>query len=63
MIARRGRMAAEAIARQGRYNGPPPIGYSFKDSVLVPVPHEIEIVRRVFAEFAGGRGYSEIARG
>ena len=62
MIARRGRMAAEAIARQGRYNGPPPTGYRFQDSVLVPVPHEVEIVRRVFSEFAGGRGYSVIAR-
>jgi site-specific DNA recombinase len=62
MIARRGRMAAEAIARRGRYNGPPPTGYRFEDSVLVPVPHEVEIVRRVFSEFAGGRGFSEIAR-
>jgi site-specific DNA recombinase len=63
MIARRGRMAAEAIARQGRYNGPRPTGYRFEDSLLVPVPHEVEIVHRVFSEYAGGRGFSEIARG
>jgi site-specific DNA recombinase len=62
MIARRGRMAAEAIARQGRYNGPRPTGYRFEESRLVPVPHEVEILRRVFSEYAGGRGFSEIAR-
>jgi len=62
MIARRGRMAAEAIARQGRYNGPRPTGYRFEGSGLVPVPHEVEIVRRVFAGFNAGGGYSALAR-
>ena len=62
MIARRGRMAAEAVARQGRYNGARPTGYRFSKSGLVPVAHEVEVVRRIFAEFIAGRGYSQLAR-
>ena len=62
-IAERNRMAASALHRHGRYNGPAPIGYSFEDALLVVVPHEAEIVRRIFAEYVGGRNLSEIARG
>lgn len=62
-IAERNRMAASALYRHGRYNGPAPIGYRFEDGLLVEVRHEAEIVRRIFAEYVGGRNLSEIARG
>ncbi len=62
LIARRGRMAADAIAHQGRYNGPRPLGYRFEDGLLVPVAKEALIVRRIFTEFISGRGYSQVAR-
>ncbi len=62
-IIGRTRMAAEAIAREGRYNGPPPTGYDFDDDHLLQlVPHEVVIVRRIFDEFTAGNGYTVIAR-
>jgi DNA invertase Pin-like site-specific DNA recombinase len=62
-IIGRNRMAAEAIAREGRYNGPRPTGYTFDEHHrLQPVPHEVQIVRRVFAEFCAGQGFTAIAK-
>lgn len=62
-IAERNRMAATALHRQGRYNGPAPLGYRFESGQLVVVEHEAAVVRRIFAEFLAGRSLSEIARG
>lgn len=62
-IAERNRMAATALHRQGRYNGPAPIGYRFEDALLVVIPGEAGVVRRIFAEYVGGRNLSQIARG
>ncbi len=62
-IIGRTRMAADAIAREGRYNGPRPTGYTFDDDhLLQPVPHEVEIIRRIFAEYRAGQGYTAIAK-
>lgn len=62
-IIGRTRMAAAAIAREGRYNGPRPTGYSFDDDhLLQPVAHEVEIIRRIFSEFLAGQGYTAIAK-
>jgi site-specific DNA recombinase len=61
-IAERTRRAAVSIFRQGRYNGPRPLGYKFAGGNLAPVPHEVEIVRRIHFAFVQGQGYSSIAR-
>ncbi len=61
-IAERNRMAAAALLRAGRYNGPPPLGYRFVDGTLVIVEREAEIVRRIFAEFVAGNTLSQISR-
>lgn len=61
-IAERTRAAAAAIHREGRYNGPAPLGYRFAAGVLVVVEHEAELVRRIFAECLAGRSLSAIAR-
>lgn len=42
--------------------GPPPYGYRWVDSELVPVSGEVEIVRRIFAESIAGRSQVAIAR-
>jgi len=62
-IAERGREAAAAMARQGRYNGPRPCGYRFDDDArLVIVEHEVPIVRRIVAEFLAGSSRRQITR-
>jgi site-specific DNA recombinase len=61
-IIGRARMTAKAIAREGRYNGPPPTGYGFVDHHLVASPAEVVVVNRVFAEFLAGTGVSQICR-
>lgn len=61
-IRERTRAAAAKLHRDGRYNGPPVYGYTFTASQLVPCEHEAAIVRRIFAEFTGGRNLSQIAR-
>lgn len=62
-IAERNKRAAVALFRQGRYNGPAPMGYRFEAGYLVPVDNEIPIIRRIFSEFIAGRSYSDIVRG
>lgn len=59
----RGKLGASGMFRAGRYNGPAPLGYRFADGRLLVVQHEAAIVRRIFAEFTGGRNLSAIARG
>jgi hypothetical protein len=55
-------MAAEGIARAGRYNGPPPQGFIFDDGRLTSVPLEVAVVDRIYSAFLAGHGYSRIAR-
>jgi site-specific DNA recombinase len=59
----RTRMAAGAIAREGRYNGPAPQGYTFVEKLLVPLPAELPVLARIEAEFLGGQTISAICRG
>lgn len=61
-IRERTKAAAAAIHRQGRYNGPPPMGYRFEDGALQVVDAEVPIVKRIFAEFIAGRTYTDIVR-
>jgi len=52
-------------ARAGKHNGGPrPYGFAYADDGggLVPVVDEAAIVRRCFAEFAGGKSQARIAR-
>jgi site-specific DNA recombinase len=51
-------------AERGMFSGPRPYGYEYaKDkSGLLIVPHEAEIVRRIWAEFAAGQATTAIAR-
>ena len=39
-----------------------PIGYTLKDGQLTPVPDEAEIVKEIYQRYAGGEGYTRIAR-
>jgi site-specific DNA recombinase len=54
-------------AKQGRYLGPPPLGYrregKREESHLVVVPEEAAIVRRIFREWVAGRSMTAIAKG
>lgn len=61
-IAERTRAAAAELHRQGRYNGPRPLGYRFDGGILRPVPTEQPTVARIFSEFIAGRGISQITR-
>jgi site-specific DNA recombinase len=37
-------------------------GYTLKDGQLTPVPDEAEIVKEIYQRYAGGEGYTRIAR-
>jgi site-specific DNA recombinase len=62
-IHQRTKDAADALARAGRYNGPRPCGYRFANGLLAVIPHEAEVVRRIFAEFLSGSALKAIAIG
>lgn len=49
------------MARNGEHTGgQPPLGYRIEDKRLVPDDQEAPVVRRIFAEYAAGRTYSQI---
>ena len=53
----------EARARQGGHpGGPAPYGYRWHDKVLIIVPVEAEIVRRIYADYLSGMGQKGITR-
>jgi DNA invertase Pin-like site-specific DNA recombinase len=62
------RAGKKRSAQKGRANGGRrPFGYRYSDDrnepgLLVVVPHEAEIVRRMFSEYASGRNLVDIAR-
>jgi site-specific DNA recombinase len=64
-LGERVRGVMEARVREGgrHHGGPRPYGYEYRDKVLCPLPHEAEIVRRIFAEFVAGRSQRAITRG
>lgn len=50
-------------AERGEFSGPRPYGYEYgPDKRLQPLPHEAEIVRRIWAEHAAGQSTTAIAR-
>jgi site-specific DNA recombinase len=61
-IIERNRMAAGALFRAGRFNGPAPLGYRHDDGSLAIVDHEAAVVRRIFHDFIAGQNLSRIAR-
>jgi site-specific DNA recombinase len=60
------RQATRREAKNGRYLGPPPLGYrregERRESHLVVDPDEAAIVRRIFGEFVKGRSMTQIAK-
>jgi recombinase len=62
-IKRRVRRAAGARARAGRHHGGQrPYGYDFGERGLRLVPHEAEVVRRIYDLYLGGVGQKAIPR-
>ena len=60
------RDTAEARVARGRDYGSrrPPYGYRRgDDGILVPLPEQAAVIRRIFAEYLAGRGQREIERG
>ena len=52
------------MARNGEHTGgQPPLGYRVENKRLVPDEKEAPIVRRIFAEYASGKTYSQIIDG
>ena len=52
------------MARNGQHTGgKPPLGYSVEDGRLVICEEEAAVVRRIFAEYAGGKTYRDIIAG
>ena len=52
------------MARNGQHTGgKPPLGYQVEDGKLVICEAEAAIVRRIFAEYAGGKSYKQIIAG
>lgn len=52
------------MARNGQHTGgKPALGYTVVDGKLAICEPEAEIVRRIFAEYAGGRSYRDIIEG
>lgn len=49
-------------AQRGELQATPSFGYKAENNVLVPVPEEAEIVRKIFDWFISGRGCYPIAR-
>ena len=51
------------LAERGKHNGGrAPFGYSFDAEGLEVVPHQAEIVRRIFSEFGAGKSLTQIGR-
>lgn len=52
------------MARNGQHTGgKPALGYRVEDGILVICEEEAATVRRIFAEYAGGKSYREIIAG
>lgn len=49
-------------AKQGRPNTYAPIGYRMQDGAYVPDPDTAPVVRKIYADFVGGRGLLQISR-
>jgi site-specific DNA recombinase len=50
------------VVERGHHSGPRPLGYKYGADGLEVVPHEAEIVRRIFAEYVAGQATTVIAR-
>ncbi|MBS4539450.1 recombinase family protein [Clostridium sp. D2Q-11] len=58
------KMTLKTRAKNGKYNGSAPYGYIKIDGKLNIADNETpEIVRRIFREYLGGKGFDAIARG
>ncbi len=56
-------MSQKAQDGAGRLGFQPPYGYRFEDSRLVPVPEEVEVVKRIFEQYNNGTSPNAIAEG
>jgi site-specific DNA recombinase len=62
-IGQRVKQAMRARARAGLHpGGPPPYGYRWEDKSLVVVPHEKEVVKRIYRDYINGMGQRAVVR-